>query len=249
MPRKLFIKTLLDRRILHILGSYLVAGTSLILFIEYLVDKYQVPSHYPTLALFSLMGILPSVVILAYFHGAPGKDEWTKMEKIGIPVNVLFIAGILFFGDSMGIWKINKDDIYDNSLDIHLLYIGSPKSWISAYKQDVEIADYLENNIEFTMYDLNSEKLDTIRMNVESSLLSAFYKQNIEVKMLNDNEEVEFMEDAFNNKEFEHDGEIAMAASKHFGESKSIIFLIIYEIKNNNDSTIAKYFFDATLKV
>ena len=64
MPKQSFIKVLLDRRIPHILGSYLVAGTSLILFIEYLVEKYQFPSHYPTLALFALFGILPSVIIL-----------------------------------------------------------------------------------------------------------------------------------------------------------------------------------------
>ena len=96
MAKKSFIKILLDRRIPHILGSYLVAGTSLILFIEYLVDKYQFPNHFPTLALFSLLGILPSVLILAYFHGAPGKDDWTKMEKIGVPINVIFIATILF---------------------------------------------------------------------------------------------------------------------------------------------------------
>ena len=59
MPNKSFIKRLVERRIPHILGSYLVAGTSLILFIEYLVEKYQFPSHYPTLALFALIGILP----------------------------------------------------------------------------------------------------------------------------------------------------------------------------------------------
>ena len=81
MPNKSFIKVLLERRIPHILGSYLVAGTSLILFIEYLVGKYQFPSYYPTLAIFALFGILPSVIILSYFHGAPGKDEWTKIEN------------------------------------------------------------------------------------------------------------------------------------------------------------------------
>ena len=66
MPKKSFIKVLLDRRIPHILGSYLVAGTSLILFIEYLVEKNQFSSHYPTSALFALIGILPSVIILSY---------------------------------------------------------------------------------------------------------------------------------------------------------------------------------------
>ena len=43
MPKQSLIKKLLERRIPQILGSYLVAGTSLILFIEYLVDKYQFP--------------------------------------------------------------------------------------------------------------------------------------------------------------------------------------------------------------
>ena len=114
MPKQSLIKNLLERRIPQILGSYLVAGTSLILFIEYLVDKYQFPSHYPTLSLFALVGILPSVVILAYFHGAPGKDEWTKGERIGSPINVLFIAGILFFGDSVtyGGSLVNNEDLF-----------------------------------------------------------------------------------------------------------------------------------------
>ena len=74
MAKKSFIKTLLERRIPQILGSYFIAGTSLILFIEYLIDKYQFPSHYAALALFALIGILPSVMILSYFHGTPGKD-------------------------------------------------------------------------------------------------------------------------------------------------------------------------------
>ena len=128
MPNKSFVKRLVERRIPHILGSYLVAGTSLILFIEYLVEKYQFPPHYPTLSLFALVGILPSVVILSYFHGAPGKDEWTKVERIGIPINVLFIAAMLFFGDTMGIWGINKsNEDQRNIRDTFLINYDSPK--------------------------------------------------------------------------------------------------------------------------
>ena len=114
MLKQSLIKKLLERRIPQILGSYLIAGTSLILFIEYLVGKYQFPFHYPTLALFAIIGILPSVVIIAYFHGAPGKDEWTKVERIGIPINILFIGCVLFFGDSINIWNIEKgsEEIY-----------------------------------------------------------------------------------------------------------------------------------------
>ena len=144
MPNKSFIKTLIERRILQILGSYFIAGTSLIFFIQYLVDKYQFPSHYPTLSLFALIGILPSVLILAYFHGAPGKDEWTKVERIGIPINVLFIAGILFFGDSMNIWEIDKEYTKDNLPGVHLLYIGSPEeNYGDCYTQ----AKYILSNL------------------------------------------------------------------------------------------------------
>jgi len=248
MAKKSFINTLLERRIPQILGSYLVAGTSLILFIEYLVDKYQFPSHYPTLALFALIGILPSVIILSYFHGAPGKDEWTRMERIGIPINVLFIAGILFFGDSLGIWNISKNNIYDNSLDTHLFYIGSPSKWVDVFKEDIDVINFIKDNNGYNMYPLDEDKLDTIRINLESVFLSEFYKQNLEVEMLNSNDEVKFMEAAFNNNNFTNDREIAEATVKQFKESKSVIFLIIYAIKNK-ENIISSYYVNIKLRV
>ena len=67
-------------------------------------------------------------------------------------------------------------------------------------------------------------------MEGNTKLLSEFYQQNIEVKMLSSNEEIDFMKRAFKSDEFAHDGEIAVAASEHFGESTSIIFFIIYII-------------------
>ena len=97
-------KKILQRRIPQILGSYFIAGTSLVLFIEYLVSKYEFPIYLPTMSLIALIGILPSVLILAYFHGAPGKDEWTIIEKIGIPMNVLFIGIIILFGNNYNWW-------------------------------------------------------------------------------------------------------------------------------------------------
>ena len=49
------LKEIFNRRIPQIIGSYLTA----------------------------VIGILPSVIILSYFHGAPGKDEWTKTQILG----------------------------------------------------------------------------------------------------------------------------------------------------------------------
>ena len=80
--KKSFIKELLHRRIPQIIGSYFIASTSMILFLDWLKVNYAFPKEYITLALFGALSILPSVIILAYFHGAPGKDEWTKIEKL-----------------------------------------------------------------------------------------------------------------------------------------------------------------------
>ena len=98
------IKKILNRRIPQILGSYFIAGTSLVLFIEYLVEKYEFPIYLPTMSLIALVGILPSVLILAYFHGAPGKDEWNKIEKVGIPINVFFIGIFILIGNNYNWW-------------------------------------------------------------------------------------------------------------------------------------------------
>jgi hypothetical protein len=177
-----FIKTLLERRIPQILGSYFVAGTSLILFIEYLIDKYQFPSHYATLALFALIGILPSVMILSYFHGTPGKDEWTKVEKVGIPINVLFIAGILFFGDSLNIWQINTDNMMSTPQKV-LIHITS----LDEYSDE-----YFEEASDSGLIVLTNTKLDLIRENIESLLLGVYYNEKYQFIIPRSSDEVQF---------------------------------------------------------
>ena len=98
------IKEVLDRKIPQILGSYIVAGTSLVLFMDWLSTRYEFPQYYVTIALFGIVSIIPSVLILAYFHGAPGKDEWNKLEKVGIPMNVIFIALMILLGNQYDWW-------------------------------------------------------------------------------------------------------------------------------------------------
>ena len=182
MPKQSLIKNLLERRIPQILGSYLVAGTSLILFIEYLVDKYQFPSHYPTLALFALSGILPSVIILTYFHGTPGKDEWTKVEKVGIPINVLFIAGILFFGDGLNMWQINTDNMISTPQKV-LIHITSLDEYSDEYFNDASDSGLIV---------LTNTKLDSIRENVESLLLGVYYNEKFQFIIPRSSDEVQF---------------------------------------------------------
>ena len=73
--KKSLIKRLLSRRISQINGSYIIVSTSMILFLDWLKINYKLPDAYITLALFGTVSILPSVIILAYFHSAPGKGD------------------------------------------------------------------------------------------------------------------------------------------------------------------------------
>ena len=183
MPKESFIKKLLDRRVPQILGSYLVAATSLVLFVEYLVDKYQFPNHYPMLALFAIIGILPTVIILAYSHGAPGKDAWTKIEKIGIPINIVFITICLLFGDYFSLWDISS------SQKRHVFYIGSLEGKEKYVKDFAGIKDAIAENGETEILFLNEQELDEISSNLESNLINEFYNQNTDIEILS-NEEV-----------------------------------------------------------
>ena len=188
MAKKSFIKTLLERRIPQILGSYFVAGTSLILFIEYLIDKYQFPSHYPTLALFALIGILPSVMILSYFHGAPGKDEWTKLEKYGIPTNILFIAAILVVSFRYDYWQV---ELSDQNIDPKkvLLHITSLEGYVNEYQKRDSFTDVKGRKL----IPLADNELDEIRKNVESLLLGEFINEPIEIIIPTLQDQIEFL--------------------------------------------------------
>tara|TARA_B110000116_G_scaffold157758_1_gene136535 strand:- start:269 stop:1492 length:1224 start_codon:yes stop_codon:yes gene_type:complete len=179
MVQESFIKKLLDRRVPQILGSYLVAATSLVLFVEYLVAKYQFADHYPILALFSIIGILPTVIILAYFHGAPGKDIWTKVEKIAIPINVVFITVCLLFGDYFSLWDISS------SQKRHVFYIGSLDGKEKYVKDFAGIKDAIAENGETEILFLNEQELDEISLKLESNLINEFYNQNTHIEILN----------------------------------------------------------------
>ena len=119
MSRKSLIKELLVRRVPQIIGSYFIAGTTAIFFIDWLANRYKFPDYYVSLCLFGLVAIIPTVIIISYFHGAPGKDEWTIVEKTIIPINVIFIIVSLLVGYKYEIWIYGFEEKAMNYI-IHL---------------------------------------------------------------------------------------------------------------------------------
>ena len=99
------LKELLKRRVPQILGIYLGISWAIVEAVGFLVDRYLLSTYLVDLCIVILLSLIPSVLILAYFHGAPGRDEWTMPEKIGIPTNLLACVALiafLFAGKDLG---------------------------------------------------------------------------------------------------------------------------------------------------
>ena len=81
--------TLLHRRLPQIVGMYIAATWMAVEIGEWVTEKLALDGAL-TLRLFLIMvTLLPSVVVIAWNHGAPGKDRWTGFEQALVPVNLL----------------------------------------------------------------------------------------------------------------------------------------------------------------
>lgn len=99
------VKQLFERRIPQVVAIYAGASWGLIEFTGFLVGEFLLSPHWTRFVLATLLLLLPSVLMLAWFHGRPGRDDVPLAEKIGIPAN-LVVAGvallILFGGQDLG---------------------------------------------------------------------------------------------------------------------------------------------------
>ena len=92
-----FFKDLLSRRVPQILGGYLAGSWIIFEFVQWLVGHYTISPYLEEFCLIALASLIPTVFLLAYYHGRPGKDRWTQVEKIGIPTNLAATTLLLFF--------------------------------------------------------------------------------------------------------------------------------------------------------
>ncbi|RMI14112.1 MAG: tetratricopeptide repeat protein, partial [Calditrichaeota bacterium] len=112
---------LLRRRVPHILGVYLGAGWAIIQYVDWLVHRYAFSPYLTDFVQVLLVSLIPSVILLAYFHGAPGRNRWGRVEKIGVPVNLLaaiILLVVLFSGKELGatVQVVNVQDESGNRM-------------------------------------------------------------------------------------------------------------------------------------
>ena len=199
--KKSLIQNLLDRRMPQIIGSYFVGSTTLILFIDWLITKYGFSDNILQFTWFGLISILPSVLIIAYFHGAPGKDEWTRVEKFGIPINILFIAIALFTGYKFNAWQDPPPD-HSKVYDSFMVHVSSNQNNIDQlkltefYLENVGMK-YMGGAIDYidSIYTVDNEELDKIRRYVNVNVNKEFMNyENVTINYPDNQKEFDMMD-------------------------------------------------------
>jgi len=100
-------RDLIQRRVPHVLAIYAAASWGLVEFTAFAVDEFLLSPHWTRMVMVTLFTALPSVFMLAWFHGKPGRerDQLARTEKVGIPANLVLCAAVLaalFGGEELG---------------------------------------------------------------------------------------------------------------------------------------------------
>ena len=100
-------RDLIQRRVPHILAIYAGASWGLVEFTAFAVDEFLISPHWTRMVMVTLLIALPSVFLLAWFHGKPGRerDQLARAEKVGIPANLVLCVVVLtalFGGEGLG---------------------------------------------------------------------------------------------------------------------------------------------------
>ena len=94
---KTLFADLFERRVPQFIGLYFAISWGVIQFITWVVDRYLLSPHLVDLSLGVAISMIPSMLILSYFHRRPGRDKWNRFEKIVVPSNFIISTVLLFF--------------------------------------------------------------------------------------------------------------------------------------------------------
>lgn len=91
-----FITELRERRVLPAVGVYVASCWVVVEILDRLVERYLLSPYLTDIVFWGLYSLLPAVALVAWSYGRPGKDKATRAQKIGVPINLLATAGLLF---------------------------------------------------------------------------------------------------------------------------------------------------------
>lgn len=94
-----------NRRVLPALGVYIGGCWVMVEIFDRLTERYLLSPYITDIAFWGLYSLIPAVLLMAWAHGKPGKDQATTAEKVGVPINLIATVGLLltvFGGKDLG---------------------------------------------------------------------------------------------------------------------------------------------------
>jgi len=92
-----FFIDLWRRRVIQVTLIYLLISYLVKLGVGLYVKELLLSPHLTDLVWYILLSLIPSIILLSYFHGKRGVNKWTKTELIGMPVNVVAAVLLMIF--------------------------------------------------------------------------------------------------------------------------------------------------------
>jgi len=98
------VKDLWKRKVLQIAIAYLALSWIIKLAVSSIVTSFMLSPYLVDLVWIILLSLSPTVLLITYFHGKT-KEKWNRIEKIGLPLNLIasvLLAVFLFNGKDLG---------------------------------------------------------------------------------------------------------------------------------------------------
>ncbi len=82
-----FFSQILVRRILQIIGVYIASMWLAVEIGEWLTERFSVPADLPKSIFVGMISMLPAVIMMAWWHGRPGRDRWSLFQGVFLLAN------------------------------------------------------------------------------------------------------------------------------------------------------------------
>ncbi len=162
-----FFSQILKRRIPQFLGIFLAGSWTALEFTQWAVGRYSLSPNWEEVLVVCLLLCLPLILVLAWHHGAPGRQQWSLFEKIFLPIYLLAIPLVLH--------QMYKDTNLSKTVETVMVEDASGKM----QKHQVAKAAFIKPLIVYPLKNISDDpELDALAA-ISSEVINRDLQQNI----------------------------------------------------------------------